>query len=267
MNRIVGVFGVIGAIVAFILIFGVVSAVFQIFVGEAAKLGINKYSEYSDKKNFEEIIVSSVAELNERLPITISGSSITEAFIDGKVVVLRGTLDKLDQETSDLDKAQKSQKITNLFFICQADGFRLFFKGGFNIKYDYYSPNGASLFANQISENDCLPFFDEDKRKLVQYYIKLQKDLLPWKLDSETIALDIRYRNNSVESIFQFINYSKEELDINAVEKLVNTNSLSKNCVAPDAKVFFERGLSVKDTYVDKNNNTVYSFETTKDMC
>ena len=264
MDKIVRAIGIIVAAIGIIFVFTLLIAASEL----VTNIGTSKYEESSSKENFEESIVSAIEQLNERMPIAFDeDATLTEALIDGKIIILRGTLNRLEYYAVNLDKLQKSQKITKLFYACQSDRVTFWLRSGFNVRNEYYSPSGEFLFSNQISEKDCLPFFDKDKRNLVQYYIELQKDLLPRILDSETAWVDVRHSNNSIERIFQFTNYSKEELDINAVEKFVNTNSPSTNCVAPDAKVFFRRGLSVKDIYVDKNNKTVYSFETTKDMC
>lgn len=246
----------------------ILAVVAFVIVGQATKFGIREYREYSNHANFKKKMIEAVEELNNKTPIILDRyTKIIEVKVEGDVVIYSATRDGLDYETVDLSRLSKSQLITNLFYACQNDESKSIINNGFDIEYEYFFPSKRERFSNRITEKDCQPFFGENISKLAERFIELQLELIPIKLDSETNLINIKRSNNSIELVYELVNYKKEELDLNVVKEVLEKHSAAKNCAGPDSKFFLDNGINFIDTFVDKSGLTIYSFETNLSKC
>ena len=239
-----------------------------IVVSQAVKFGFREYREHASGKNFKAEMIQAIEALNKQTPIIMNETtSITEVKVENDVVIYKTSLGGFDYNAIDINRMAKSQRITNLFFVCENKDTKYIVKNGLDIKYDYYTPSGQSLFGNQISALDCAPFFESHLSNLVQNFITLQGELLPMTLDAETNWIAIARTGNSIEITYQFINYARDELDLDALKQFVTENSPAKNCIAPDMALFLKKGMSIIDTYVDNAGKEAYSFKTDLSNC
>lgn len=246
----------------------ILAGVAFVIVTQATKFGMREYRDYSDDANFRKNAIEAFEKLNNETPIILDkNTKITEIRAENDSVIYSVILDGIDYESIDVSQFGKIQLITNLFTVCQNEDTKYLIKNGFDIEYEYFTSSKLGLFSNRIAEKDCQPFFGKDNSALADHYIELQLELVPMKLDSETNWINIKRSNNSIELVYEFVNYKKEELDLDAVRKFVEENSPLKNCAGPDTKVFLEGGITIIDTYVDKNGSMVYSFETDFSAC
>jgi len=234
----------------------------------AFKFGVKEYRKYSKNQETEKIISKVISQLNKQLPKQIDdNTTITEVTLDGRVIEYKVSVGWFDFETINADKLQKSQKITNIIFVCNDNDAKKFISRNYEVRYSYSSLKGAQLFSNQISRKDCSSFYSTDRNVVVDYFVSLQRDLLPFELDAETIWVDVRRENNTVELKYRLVSYSKFELDIDAFHKAASEEYAKVSCSAPDLKVLFDRGFETNTSFVDKNDELITSLVLSKQIC
>ena len=231
---------------------------------QLAKLGLKEYQQFSSQNAIEKQIL----EMNEQMPIHLGeNTSIVEVKLDDDVITYMGILRGLEFDEMNLAKFKAAQEITNLFFVCNNKDTKYLLNEDYSVSYNYSTQDGKDLFVNVISYTDCLPFNMKSSKDFGDFFVNLNRKILPMKLDLDTIWIDVRNSNGAMELVYQLTNYYKEELDVENFKKAVKNNSVQKNCIAPDMKILFEKGYIVTDTYVDRVGDVVYSFQTTRNMC
>ena len=224
-------------------------------------------NEYGRSAYIEQAIKDSIQEMKNKLPLAIDALHIaTEVILKDGVVTLSYEMRGIDFENLDFDKYRKHRLLSTIITACTNDELRFYFDNGYSLRYIYFSPT-EKLFNILIQPRDCKPIINNDIQQLVNRYIKLNKEILPMKLDSETEFINIRKRKNSIEFEFQTVNYKKDEIDLNTLEDYVKANMPIKRCTSPDSKLFLENGFNIIDTYIDNRGLSVLSYETSIGDC
>ena len=135
------------------------SIVLFVFISQSAKIGLAENLNYSEREFLKEILLEYIHNTNKQAPIKINEyTTITQTTIKGDTIEYYIILDGLDYGIIDKSKLQISQRITNIFFICNYEPTLLLLNFGFNIRYKYFSPKREELFSNLIKKENCSAF-------------------------------------------------------------------------------------------------------------
>lgn len=217
----------------------------------------------ADKHDLTEVLQI----LNNEMPMVIDrNTTLTLIKVKDGIVYYFNELRGLDFENIDINRFSKAQRITNIFAGCQNEGVNMFFEFDYGIEYVYSTPTNEH-FSTRIEPKDCEKINVNSKLALANLYVTLNNEVLPIRLDSETVWISVRRMTNSVELVYQLTNYKKDEIDLDYFEEYVIKNHASQNCVSPDGKLLIENGISFIDTFIDKRGVTVFSYETDVSKC
>ena len=105
------------------ILFGVIIFVVAFTVArQAVKYGISEFNEYSNQTNFKKDTIESIKKLNNKTPIIVDeNTKITEVKLEDDVIIYTTILGGIDYDSINIKQFSKSQKITNIFFLCQKD--------------------------------------------------------------------------------------------------------------------------------------------------
>ena len=217
-----------------------------------------------DKKEMKNEVLS----LNKKLPQRINEFTIfKEIKIKDKNIFYMLAIEDTNFNLEKNKKLAINQEAENLVTICNNRQLKPLIEMNYNLNYVYSDNTGKVLFKHQISNKDCEFLKNMPVSDLGDFLVNLKKKALPIELDEEIMAVDIKRKDNSIIMVFKFNNYTKEEFDIKDIKKLVKHNAKLKNCRTPFVLILFDKGYSVNDIYLDKNDKIVLEHTTTSEMC
>jgi len=248
----------------------IIAIVIAFLVGsQAVRIGMKEYRQYSKNQSLEKSISSQISKLNDQTPIKVDAHiSITQVKKVGKVIEYVASLSGFNLDFIDVNKLKKSQRVTNTIFVCNNKGTKFFLNKNYDIKYSYFSPKGVSLFSHQIAKSDCSNFYSSDPNVVGDYYVSLQRTLLPFEIDDEIVLVDLGREGKTIELKYKLTNYSKSQLDIDTFhEEVSSEDTRNTTCTSPDLKILVEKEFEFKFIYLDKNEELITSVIVSKEMC